>query len=122
WQREWLGDGRLESELGYWKRQLDGAPAVLSLPTDRPRPTVQTFNGASCPLRLTRDASLSLRNLSRREGTTLFVTLLTAFQALLARYTGEGDIVVGTPTRCRLISMKSIYVASCKFTETTCAP
>ncbi|HEX8129403.1 MAG TPA: amino acid adenylation domain-containing protein, partial [Pyrinomonadaceae bacterium] len=97
WQREWLSDERLESELAYWKRQLDGAPAVLSLPTDRPRPTVQTFNGASCPVRLTKEASLRLRTLSQREGTTMFVTLLTAFQALLSRYTGEDDIVVGTP-------------------------
>jgi amino acid adenylation domain-containing protein len=101
WQREWLSDERLDSELAYWKRQLDGSPAVLSLPTDRPRPTVRTFNGASCPVRLTKEASLMLRALSQREGTTLFVTLLTAFQALLSRYTGEDDIVVGTPVSGR---------------------
>jgi amino acid adenylation domain-containing protein len=97
WQREWLDDRRLEAELAYWRRQLDGAPTVLSLPTDRPRPGVQTFNGAWCHVRLTKEASLTLRALSRREGATMFVTLLTAFQALLARYTGESDIVVGTP-------------------------
>jgi amino acid adenylation domain-containing protein len=101
WQREWLEGERLESELAYWKRQLDGAPAVLSLPADRPRPAAQTFNGASHLVRLTREASLKLRALSRREGTTMFVTLLTAFQALLARYTGEDDIVVGTPVSGR---------------------
>ncbi|MCA1567661.1 MAG: amino acid adenylation domain-containing protein [Acidobacteria bacterium] len=97
WQGEWLSEERLESELAYWKRQLNGAPAVMSLPTDRPRPTVQTFHGASCPVRLTKEASLMLRALSQHEGTTMFVTLLTAFQALLARYTGEDDIIVGTP-------------------------
>jgi amino acid adenylation domain-containing protein len=101
WQREWLDDERLESELAYWKRQLEGAPAVLSLPTDRPRPTVQTFNGASCHVKLTKEASLMLKALSRREGTTMFVALLTAFQALLARYTGEDDILIGTPVSGR---------------------
>jgi amino acid adenylation domain-containing protein len=101
WQREWLNDARVAAELAYWRRQLGGAPAVLSLPTDRPRPTVQTFNGASHPVELTKEASLSLRDLSRREGTTMFVTLLAAFQALLARYTGEDDIIVGTPVSGR---------------------
>jgi amino acid adenylation domain-containing protein len=101
WQREWLSDARLETELAYWKRQLEGAPAVLSLPTDKPRPAMQTFNGASHPVRLTKEAGLSLRALTRRAGTTMFVTLLTAFQALLARYTGEDDIVVGTPVSGR---------------------
>jgi amino acid adenylation domain-containing protein len=97
WQREWLQGERLEPELAYWRERLQGAPPVLQLPTDRPRPPKQTFRGAKQSLLLPRELGPGLRALSRSEGATLFMTLLAAFQALLARYTGEDDIVVGSP-------------------------
>jgi amino acid adenylation domain-containing protein len=97
WQRRWLRGAILESQLAYWKQRLAGAPAVLELPTDRPRPAVQTFRGASQILPLP-DALLdALRALGRREGATLFMTLLAAFKVLLYRYTNQADILVGTP-------------------------
>jgi amino acid adenylation domain-containing protein len=101
WQRQKFGGGRLEEQLAYWRRQLGGAPELLELPTDRPRPAVQTFRGASRPFALGETLSESLRELSRRHGVTLFTTLLAAFQALLARYTGQSDICVGTPVAGR---------------------
>jgi amino acid adenylation domain-containing protein len=97
WQREWLQGERLERELAYWREQLRGAPAVLELPTDRPRPAVQSSRGSKQSLLLPARVSEGLQALSRREGVTLFATVLAAFQALLARYTGQVDIVVGAP-------------------------
>jgi amino acid adenylation domain-containing protein len=97
WQREWLTGEVLEEQLGYWREQLAGAPPVLELPTDRPRPAIQTFRGAHEDFKLPGDLLEALRALGRREGTTLFMTLLAAFQVLLSRYTGQDDIVVGTP-------------------------
>ncbi len=96
WQREWLQGEVLEQQLGYWKKQLAGAPPVLELPTDYPRPAVQTFNGAHRSLRLTAELSRGLKELTQREGVTLFMTLLAAFQTLLSRYSGQDDIVVST--------------------------
>jgi aspartate racemase len=95
WQRQWLRGEVLENEVAYWKQQLAGAP-VLELPTDRPRPPVQTFRGARQPLGLSPRLSDGLKTLGRREGVTLFMTLLAAFQTLLYRYTGQDDISVGT--------------------------
>jgi aspartate racemase len=97
WQREWLQGEVLEAQLSYWRQQLAGAPALLELPTDRPRPAVQTYRGGWESVRLPLPLSDSLRTLSRHEGATLFMTLLAAFQVLLHRYTGQEDIVVGTP-------------------------
>ena len=97
WQQQWLSGEVLEKQLGYWKRQLAGAPPELSLPTDRPRPPVQTYRGAVHPVALGRELSEQLSALSRREGVTLFMTLLAGFQALLHRYTGQDDLVVGSP-------------------------
>ncbi|HWQ32046.1 MAG TPA: amino acid adenylation domain-containing protein [Blastocatellia bacterium] len=97
WQREWLRDEVLNAQLDYWKQQLGGAPALLELPTDRPRPPVQTYRGASLPFALTAELSQQLKELSRKEGVTMFMTLLAAFQVLLARYSGQDDISVGTP-------------------------
>ena len=97
WQREWLQGERLESELAYWRERLQGAPPLLELPTDRPRPARQTFRGAKQSLLLPRELGPGLGALSRSEGATLFMTLLAAFQTLLARYTGQDDIVVGSP-------------------------
>ncbi|HEY1235681.1 MAG TPA: amino acid adenylation domain-containing protein, partial [Candidatus Binatia bacterium] len=97
WQREWLRGGELERQLSYWKKQLEGAPALLNFPTDRPRPAVQSFRGASQTITLTKELSEQLKALSRKQGVTLFMTLLAAFQTLLYRYTGQEDIVVGSP-------------------------
>lgn len=97
WQRGWLQGGSLEKELAHWRSRLQGAPAVLELPTDRPRPAAQSFRGANESLNLDSAIAASLKTLSQREGTTLFMTLLAAFQALLSRYTGQEDIVVGSP-------------------------
>ena len=97
WQREWLQGEVLEKQLSYWKEKLAGAPAVLELPTDRPHPFVQSYQGAKQRLTLSKNVTEGIKRLSQREGTTLFMTLLAAFQTLLMRYTSQDDIVVGTP-------------------------
>ncbi|MGZ4111848.1 MAG: amino acid adenylation domain-containing protein, partial [Tumebacillaceae bacterium] len=97
WQREWLHGERLTQQLAYWKEQLAHAPAVLQLPTDRPRPAVQTHHGAQTAFVLTKSLHDQLQTLSRQEGSSLFMTLLTAFQTLLYRYSGQEDITVGSP-------------------------
>ena len=96
WQREWLQGIALESQLAYWKTQLGQNPPMLDLPTDRPRPAVQTANGATKSFSLSPTLSQSLKALSQQRGATLFMTLLAAFQTLLYRYTGQTDISVGT--------------------------
>ncbi|MDQ3804120.1 MAG: amino acid adenylation domain-containing protein, partial [Acidobacteriota bacterium] len=97
WQREWLQGEALDTQLTYWKRQLEGVPPLLELPLDKPRPAVQTFEGGQHTLLLPRELRDSLKRLSRGEGATLYMTLLAAFQTLLHRYTGQEDIVVGSP-------------------------
>ena len=97
WQRQRLQGEVLEQQLSYWKQQLAGSPPLLELPTDRPRPTVQTFHGARYPQVLPRGLSTALKTLSQGEGVTLFMTLLAALQALLHRYSGQDDILVGAP-------------------------
>jgi amino acid adenylation domain-containing protein len=97
WQRQWLQGELLESQLSYWKKQLEGSPAVLNLPVDRPRPPLQSFRGARQSLELSKGLTRDLKSLSRQNDVTLFMTLLAAFQALLYRYTGQEDIVVGSP-------------------------
>ena len=101
WQRQWLQGEVLETQLSYWKQQLGGSLPVLEMPTDRPRPTVQTFRGASQAFVLPRTLAESLKELSRQEGATLFMTLLAAFKVLLQRYTGQEDILVGSPVAGR---------------------
>jgi len=96
WQREWLGEAVLGKQLAYWKRQLGEAPSTWELPTDHPRPLVQTYGGIREPFRLPASLVASLNDLGRREGATLFMTLLTAFKAVLARSTAEDDIIIGT--------------------------
>ena len=97
WQRQWLQHGEIfASQLAYWKKQLTGVPGVLALPTDRARPAVETFRGATQTFVLPVALSEAIRNLSRREGATVFMTLLVAFQTLLHRYTQQPDIVVAT--------------------------
>ena len=96
WQRQWLQGEVLESQLNYWKQQLAETPA-LYLPTDRPRPVVQTFRGAAISFSLSTDLTRALEALSQREGVTLFMTLLAAFKILLYRYTSQDKILVGSP-------------------------
>jgi amino acid adenylation domain-containing protein len=97
WQRKWLQGERLEQQLSYWREQLAGSLPLLELPTDRPRPNFKTYNGADVHLNFSRSLSEELTHLGRREGATLFMTLLSAFCALLHRYTNQEDILVGTP-------------------------
>lgn len=96
WQRNWLHGEVLETHLAYWRKQLAGV-SVLELPTDRPRPAVQSFRGAYQSVPLPETLLAALREFSSAEGATLFMTMLTAFKALLLRYTGQTDIAVGTP-------------------------
>lgn len=96
WQRGWLSGDTLNRELAYWKEKLAGAPAVLELNTDRPRPPIQTFRGSIVPVRLSRHVSDELKKLGQRKGVTLFMTLLAGFQTLLHRYTSQAEVVVGT--------------------------
>ena len=97
WQRNWLQGEALDSQLSYWKKQLKGPLAILNLPLDRPRPAVQSHRGARQSIILSQALLQSLKALSQKEGVTLFMTLLAAFQVLLHRNTGQDDIVVGTP-------------------------
>ena len=92
----------LQKQLSFWKEELKSVPPSLELPTDRPRPPVQTFRGATRTFRLSKHLSESLKELSQREGATLFMTLLAAFQTLLHRYTGQADILVGSPIAGRM--------------------
>ena len=96
WQRDWLQGDVLQQQLSYWKNKLKDAPAVLDLPADRPRPA-QTNRGASCTFSISESLTEHLRELSLSAGATLFMTLLGAFSVLLHRYSGEDDIVIGTP-------------------------
>src|SRR5581483_2218497 len=95
--RQWLRDEVLQQQLNYWRTQLQDAPALLLLPTDSPHPAVQQFQGASRVLPLAPSLARQLRQLSREQGVTLFMTLLAAWQLLLSRYSGQEDVVVGTP-------------------------
>src|SRR5205823_651610 len=97
WQRAWLQGDVLSRLLDYWRDRLADAPPVLELPADRPRPAVQTFRGAINFFQVAPQLAEALRELSRREGATLFMTLLAAFKALLYRYTGQTDIAIGSP-------------------------
>jgi amino acid adenylation domain-containing protein len=96
WQREWLQGEVLDELLSYWQKQLAGAPPTLELPTNRPRSASQTFRGSRYRFAFSQSLTEEIKALSQQEGTTLFMTLLAAFKALLQRYTGQGDIVVGT--------------------------
>jgi hypothetical protein len=96
WQRDWLREDVLAEQLGYWKKQLEGAPPLLELPADRPRPDVQSNRGATRSFNVPSGAYQGLKRLSQRQGATLFMTLLAAFNVLIHRYTRGEDIVVGT--------------------------
>ncbi|KIO47803.1 condensation domain-containing protein, partial [Nitrosospira sp. NpAV] len=114
WQRRLLQGERLDSLFAYWQKQLEDAPAQLLLPTGRPRPAVQTFQGASLSATLPPALAEGLRALSQREGATLFMMLLAAFGVLLSRYSGQSDLVIGTPianrTRSELEGLIGFFV------------
>ena len=97
WQRNWLKGEVLDKEIEFWKKQLEGAPPVLELPTDRPRPAVQTFNGSYKTFHLSPEVSNALKDLAHKTGATEFMVLLALFQTILHRYSGQDDIVIGTP-------------------------
>ncbi|MDZ8023961.1 MAG: amino acid adenylation domain-containing protein [Nostoc sp. DedQUE11] len=101
WQRKSLDGERIQRLLNYWKQKLSGELTVLQLPTDRPRSPVQTFNGAQAKLVFSQTLTKELKNLSRQQGVTLFMTLLAGFKTLLYRYTGQTDILVGSPIASR---------------------
>jgi amino acid adenylation domain-containing protein len=101
WQRRTLQGETLAAELGYWRRRLAGIPSLLALPTDRPRPAVQTFRGEEISFALPEPLSKAVRALGRSQSSTLFMTLLGAFQALLGRHARQDDVCVGTPVAGR---------------------
>ncbi|HSE18766.1 MAG TPA: amino acid adenylation domain-containing protein [Pyrinomonadaceae bacterium] len=101
WQREWLQGEVLEQELRYWRKQLAGAPAVIEMPLDHARPAVQTHHGAYQRVQFGAATTRALKELTRRHNATLFMTVLAGFQALLSRWSGTTDVVVGTPVAGR---------------------
>ncbi len=96
WQREWLQGEVLDKQIEYWKEKLGGELTELQLPVDRPRPAVASYRGARQSFELSGTLTTALKELSRREGVTLFMMLLSAFKTLLYRYTGQEDIIVGS--------------------------
>lgn len=101
WQRSWLRGAVLEEQLTYWRQHLAGVATFLELPTDYPRPDVQRYQGATLSFHIPEALRAALLRLSQAEGTTLFMTLLAAFQALLYRYSGQADFLLGTPVANR---------------------
>src|SRR6185436_396277 len=97
WQRGWLQGEVLQRQLAWWRERLGGAPPALELPTDRPRPAVASSRGASLMFGLPTDVTLGLRSLARREGATLYMVAHAAFDLLLSRWSGQEDMVVGSP-------------------------
>lgn len=104
WQQQWLQGEVLNTQLGYWKQQLAGAKTVLALPTDKPRSQPQTSAGSKHSFGISPSLSQPLRTLSQREGVTLFMTMLAAFNTLIYHYTNQEDILVGSPITNRNIS------------------
>jgi amino acid adenylation domain-containing protein len=100
-QREWLQGERLESQVSYWREQLSGAPAVLELPTDRPRPPVQSFRGSVVPISLAGETTEGLKALCRAHAVTPFMAMAAAFTLLLSRYSRQTDVSLGTPVAGR---------------------
>ncbi|MGB7926380.1 MAG: condensation domain-containing protein, partial [Pyrinomonadaceae bacterium] len=114
WQRGWLQGEALEEQLGYWKRQLEGAPPLTELPLDRPRPDAQSYRGASQSFTFSEQLTKELKELGQQQGVTLFMTMLAAFQTLLYRYTGQEDLVVGADianrTRVETESLIGLFI------------
>ena len=101
WQRTWVSGAVLDGQAAYWQERLAGAPEVLALPTDRPRPATQDYVGGVVRVELDRETTAALKALSQRQGTTLFMTVLAGWAAVLSRLSGQADVVVGTPTANR---------------------
>jgi amino acid adenylation domain-containing protein len=101
WQREWMASGGLDAQIDYWREKLAGVPTLLELPTDKPRPAEQSFSGRTLRKVLPRELLDRLRATCERERTTMFMTLLTAFAAMLSRYSRQDDVVVATPVAGR---------------------
>jgi amino acid adenylation domain-containing protein len=101
WQRRWLAGEVQEQQRAFWRKQLATAPALVSLPTDKPRPPVQDYRGQSLPVELDPELTAALKALSRRHGTTLYMTLMAAWSALVARLAGQDEVVIGTPVANR---------------------
>ena len=114
WQRDWLSGGEMERQLAFWRHELAGAPPALEMPTDRLRPPVESFRGASLPVALGMELSRDLRSLSRSRGVTPFMTMTAALAVLLSRWTGQDDIVLGAPIANRpapeLASLVGMFV------------
>ncbi|EFH85738.1 non-ribosomal peptide synthetase [Ktedonobacter racemifer] len=113
WQRQWLQDDVLSRELDFWKLMLEGAPTLLELPTDRPRPTQPTHKGALYNFTLPPSLSEALKHLSQQEKVSLYMTLTTAFLLLLERYTGQQDILLGTTSAERGLTQIDTMVGYC---------
>ncbi len=103
WQRNWLQGQVLEQQLAYWSEKLDGVPQLLELPTDYPRPAVMRYQGEHQQFKVGQELTLGIRQLSQRHGVTIFMTLLAAFKVLLYRYSGQNDLVVGSPIANRTL-------------------
>jgi amino acid adenylation domain-containing protein len=101
WQRRWITGTVLQRQLDFWRAHLEGAPALLELPTDRPRPPVQDYAGASVAFAFDNELSANLKALSQRHGSTLFMTLLASWAALLSRLSEQDEVVIGTPVANR---------------------
>ncbi|GER90131.1 hypothetical protein KDW_42930 [Dictyobacter vulcani] len=101
WQRQWLQHEQFQQQLQYWKQHLDGAPNLLELPTDYPRPALLSYRGDAYQFGLSAELSARLRATSQQQGVTLFVTLVSAYLILLSRYTGQTDLVLGLPVAGR---------------------
>ena len=97
WQRQWLNEDVLKPKLDYWKQKLAGTPPLLELPTDRPRPLVDSMQGDSETFQLSAEITEKLKNLSKRSGATLYMIVLAALVTLLFRYSSQEDIVIGSP-------------------------
>ncbi|MDO3623332.1 non-ribosomal peptide synthase/polyketide synthase [Ralstonia pseudosolanacearum] len=114
WQRRWLEGGELQRQGAYWEQALAGAPTLLSLPTDRARPAQQDYAGGSVEVIFDETLSAGLRKLSQRHGTTLFMTVLAGWSALLSRLSGQEEVVVGSPvanrTRSEVESLIGFFV------------
>ncbi|MCA6222761.1 non-ribosomal peptide synthetase, partial [Photorhabdus antumapuensis] len=101
WQRQWLSEERVQIQSDYWRTLLADAPVLLDLPTDRPRPSEQSFAGNAVPVNLDTALTTALKRLSEQHGVTLFMTLLSAWAVVLSRLSGQDDMVIGTPSAGR---------------------
>ena len=114
WQRDWIESDQIAAQLSYWKDQLADAPERIDLPTDRPRLAIETYRGATETVTFSTSLLKELNQLGQREGVTLYMTMLAAFQTLLHRYTGQDNIVVGSPianrTRAEIEDLIGFFV------------